>query len=152
MSGYAISMRTFEALLTQDESRPVLAFLNGMTGHRFTGLFRFDGGNLLNVSIFDREESLGAMPTIPIEASYCVFVRDGQSPFAVENSMGDERVAGHSKRLDIQSYCGVAVRGEDGAMIGTVCHFDSRPMPADGHMMEFLEQASPLLARFATRA
>lgn len=151
MTGYDISLGAFRTLLSQPDTRPILAFLNGMSSHRFTAVFQFDGKTLRNVGIFDREsETVERLPPIEVGSSYCVFVRDGQKPFVVDDSAQDARVMGHSKQFEVQSYCGVPLRNEAGALVGTVCHFDPSPQEPDGRALESLEQASELLIRFAS--
>ena len=128
--------------------REALKFLNGLAGHRFSAIYRFNNENLESVMLFDRENpELLTMPQIPILASYCVFVRDTERRFSVENSIQDERVENHQKRLEVISYIGVPLLDEDGKMFGTICHFDVVPRSASTQDIELMEQMSKLLQK-----
>src|SRR3954447_20362354 len=88
--------------------RGAVAFLNSLTGHRFTSLYRFDGDTLRNITFFDRENpDIQTCDDIPVDASYCVFVRDSGAAFMVPDAGRDERVRNHPKRATVQFYCGV---------------------------------------------
>ena len=74
----------------RDGIRAVLVYLNGLTEHRFTALYRFDQEQLKNVYFFDRERpAVETCVDIPIMASYCVFVRDSNNTFVTIDSMAD---------------------------------------------------------------
>jgi GAF domain-containing protein len=132
--------------------RSGLIFLNKLTSHRFTALYRFDGELLRNLFFFDRENpGQVSSPEIPILASYCVFVRDSGETFNVSNSEEDERVAGHPKRLQIRAYIGVPLLDEDGKMFGTICHFDVQPRPIEEENVQLMEQMAGILKKSTNR-
>ena len=80
--------------------RALLLYLNGLTNHRFTALYRFDVDQLRSVSFYDRERpEVESCPDIPVLASYCVFVRSSGQSFVTPDSLEDERTSGHTKRL-----------------------------------------------------
>jgi GAF domain-containing protein len=83
---------------------------------------------LVNLHVFERLHDAEAderlFPTIPVSASYCMYVRDPQRFFALEDSMADERVRAHPKREQVRSYCGIALLNEDGTIFGSLCRFD----------------------------
>ena len=134
------------AAYTDGGLRAAIAFLNSLTDHRFTSVYRFDGGTLRNITFFDRENpSLERCEDIPVEASYCVFVRDLATSFVVQDSEGDERVRDHAKRTTVQSYCGVPLLDRDGKMFGSICHFDLKPGRVDDRDVELLEYMARLL-------
>lgn len=128
--------------IVQDQGiRAGLIYLNRLTTHRFSALYRFDGNMLKNLFFHDKENpAQESAPEIPVLASYCVFVRDSGRQFSVENSIIDERVADHPKKLEIKSYCGVPLLDRFGRMLGTMCHFDVEPnratSPEDIELME----------------
>jgi len=135
-----------KALLAHDGVRAALIFLNSLTTHRFTALYRFDGDMLKNLYFYDREHpEIDSSDEVPILASYCVFVRQSGQRFDVTDSLRDERVCGHPKRMQVQSYCGVPLMDENGEMFGTMCHFDVRPMPITSANIELMEALAPLL-------
>jgi GAF domain-containing protein len=135
-----------KAIMRSHGIRPALAFLNSLTEHRFTSLYRFDDETLKNIYFYDHENpTQEATPDIPVMASYCVFVRRLSSTFLVPDALTDERVAGHPRRQEVQSYCGVPLRDVNGDMFGTICHFDFRPVPISDANVELMEAIAPLL-------
>jgi len=148
MSTLSDSLRHLEAILRSKGVRAALIFLNGLTQHRFTALYRFDEETLRNLYFFDRDNpSQLSTPDIPVMASYCVFVRDRRAPFATSDSLKDDRVKSHSKRQILRSYCGVPLRDVNGEMFGTICHFDFRPIPIADENVELMEAVGPLLKK-----
>ncbi len=139
-------LREMRAICDRDGIRGVLIYLNGLSHHRFTALYRFDLDQLKNVYFFDRERpEVETCPDIPIMASYCVFVRDSGNMFVTLDSLEDERVTNHPKRLEVRSYCGVPLVGEDGRAFGTICHFDSQPLSISDENVELMEGVADLL-------
>lgn len=138
------------AILDRDGTRAAVVFLNSLTEHRFTVLYRFDDETLRSVCFYDSENpGMASTPDIPVMASYCVFVRDGGDTFAVSDSQHDMRVREHPKRKKIQSYCGVPLLDEDGRMFGTICHFDFRALPISDANVALMEAMAPLIQRRA---
>ncbi len=123
-----------------------LVFLNGLTSHRFSALYRFDDRLLKNLFFFDREHPEREISEeIPVLSSYCVFVRDSRQNFTVENSLTDDRTVKHPKRLEIIAYCGVPLLDGDGKMFGTICHFDVAPRSIDLENVELMEELATVL-------
>ena len=142
------SLRQLKAILSGQDVRAAVIFLNGLTEHRFTALYRFDKETLVNLYFFDRENPTHeSTPDIPVMASYCVFVRNSRTSFTTSDSLRDDRVRDHPKRKVVQSYCGVPLLDEDGKMFGTICHFDLRPIPISDANVELMEAVAPLLKR-----
>ncbi len=126
--------------------RAGLVFLNGLTEHRFTALYQFNKETLNNQYFFDRENPmLESTPDIPVMASYCVFVRDGRNTFTTSDSLRDDRVLGHPKRQEVRSSCGVPLCDESGKMVGSICHFDFRPVPISEANVTLMEAMGPLI-------
>ena len=135
-------------ILSHSGVRAAIIFMNNLTDQRFTALYRFSGEMLKNLHFFDRENPLVESCTeIPVLASYCVFVRDTQRRFVLGNSIEDERTIGHSKRLEIKSYCGVPLLDRDGKMFGTVCHFDVCPHVIPQVDVDLMENLADILSR-----
>ena len=129
-------------------ARAILIYLNGLTDHRFTAMYRFDVEQLHNVYFYDRERpELESCPDIPVMASYCVFVRDSRHSFVTMDALTDERTVGHPKRFEIGSYCGVPLVDENGRLFGTLCHFDTRPLPISGENVALMEEVARVLPR-----
>lgn len=126
--------------------RGAVTFLNAQTPHRFTSLFRFDGPTLRAITFYDRQNpDVETCEEIPVEASYCVFVRDTGARFLVPDATGDERVRHHPKRSTVQRYCGVPLLDHDGKMFGSICHFDFEPGRIADRDVELLEHMADLL-------
>lgn len=131
----------------RDGVRAVLIYLNSLTEHRFTALLRFhDDEQLRSAYFYDRQRpELESCPEIPIPNSYCVFVRQTGDTFTTLDSLADDRVADHPKRLEVRSYCGVPLVDAAGRLLGTICHFDPRPLPLTPDDVALLEAVAPLL-------
>ena len=139
-------MAELKTVLARDGLRPALGFLNSLTGHRFTSLYLFDAGTLRSHAFFDRETPDPEPPDdIPVEVSYCVYVRDSRRAFQTEDSLRDDRVIGHPKRRDILAYCGVPLTAADGRVFGTLCRFDFVPTPISEANVQLMEAFAPLL-------
>lgn len=122
-----------------------LALLNSRTACRFTSMYRFDRDMLRTLTFYDRANPTAIPPDdIPVEVSYCVFVRESGRPFRVENSLGDFRVELHPKRLEIQSYVGVPLEDGYGLPVGTLCHFDLQPGAISEETVRLMEDFAKL--------
>lgn len=141
-----VTSREVKTLIAAGELRNALALLNRSTTHRFTAFYRFGGDTLHNLVLVDRDDptNTGA-GDIPILASYCVFIRDTGAAFSTMDSLEDERVAGHAKRNEIRSYCGVPVMDAMGRVYGSLCHFDYRPLPVEPGAVDLLEAVAEAL-------
>jgi GAF domain-containing protein len=148
MDNSSVFSRTLSAVLAQGDVRDALKYLNGLTAYRFTALYRFDKDMLSNRVFFDRQNpDVLSTEDIPVDASYCVYVRDTGNPFIIADSLQDERVKGHHKRTIVRSYCGVPLVDEQGHMFGSVCHFDFEPLATKDFDVHLLEEVAPLLIR-----
>lgn len=128
--------------------RAALIFLNSLTEHRFSGLYRFDHDALKNLYFYDRENpTVESSPDVPAMASYCVFVRHSGQKFTMENSLSDERVQNHPAQQEVQSYCGVPLVDQYGQVFGTICHFDLQPRSIATLDVELMEKMSWLLKK-----
>lgn len=144
------SRQTIADLIAHDHVRDALRYMNGLTAFRFTALYRFDQDRLSNRVFYDREHpDVQTTETIPVEASYCIYVRNNRGPFLVADSLADGRLADHRKRQEVRSYCGVPLVDEHGWMYGSLCHFDFEPHPLQETDVLLLEDIATLLARQA---
>ena len=83
---------------------------------------------------------------IPILASYCVFAPSSRKTFVTEDSVGDERIRDHPKRLEVHSYCGVPLVDADGKTFGTICPVDLEAKPISDDNVARMEGVARLLA------
>lgn len=138
----------FREILRTDGVRPALRYLNGRSAHRFTAVFRFEGGTLRNLHMIDRvDPAVERCPDQPVLESYCIYVRRTAETFITADSAHDGRVSGHPKQNVVQSYCGIPLQDEDGKLFGTICHFDFEPMPFGEDEVMLLEDVAPLLVQ-----
>ena len=120
--------------------RQAVEFLNLTSAYRFTALYRISSDQLHNLVIFDREQpDQPLLDTIPLDDSYCVFVRDLKDAFIVADAAGDSRVEAHPKRPTVNAYCGVPLIDTAGDVFGTVCHFDFAPVPENPATVDMLK-------------
>ena len=146
LANFPDSLRELRSILDRGDVRAAIIFLNGLTEHRFTSLYRFDDETLTNLYFFDRDDpNQESTPSIPVMASYCVFVRSTRRTFTIPDALHDDRVRGHPKRQELQSYCGVPLLDEGGKMFGTICHYDFRPIPITDPNVWLLEEVATLL-------
>jgi GAF domain-containing protein len=135
-----------KAALAAGGLRGAVAFLNALTSARFTSLYRFSGGALQNITFYDRQNpEVDGCEEIPVEASYCVYIRDYSASFSMPDSNADERVRNHPKRQTVQSYCGVPLLDGRDQLIGSICHFDLEPGRTTDQDVELLEYMARLL-------
>lgn len=146
MSSINANLQEMKALRDSAGVRSVLIYLNERTSHRFTAMFRFVGPKLNSVCFYDRDcPEIESCQETPISASYCVFVRDMGQTFTTIDSLSDQRVSSHPKRLEIRSYVGVPLIDVSGDMFGTICHFDTLPCSIDDRSVELMEALGSIL-------
>lgn len=140
-------LQRLKELLQSHGIREALKYMNHQANLRFSAIYYFGVNDTLhNLYLYDRENpESDTMPDIPIEASYCAFVRSSSAPFLVSDSLQDKRVATHPKRPVIQCYTGVPLVEPGGKMVGTICHFDFKPGHVDILTVELMEAMGPLL-------
>ena len=141
------NFETFSQTLESSGVRPALAFLLGLTDYRFIGIFRFENGKANAAVHYDRENpNTLQVEEEPESATYCCFVRDSGGAFTTADSMADARLATHPKREQVAGYCGVPVMDPEGAIIGTLCHYDVVPRDPRQIDMELIVRVASALA------
>lgn len=144
-----VLVERFAALLELEGLHGALAFLNGRTRLRFTGVYRFDPPMLRGVCLFDRENpavKLGG--DLPMNGTPCSLVREWATPFATDDAPRDPRLVDHPARELVVSYAGVPLMADAANCFGTLCHFDPRPRVAPLREMPLLERVAPVVMRF----
>ena len=117
--------------------------------HRYTAVYRFEGKLLRNVMLHDKRRQMRPefLIAVPFKQSFCQFVRRDQA-FRTDDSSNDERLAGHPYRGVVVSYHSVPVLSDEGALWGTMSHFDmSRHTLAESEF-ELLQHAASALSRY----
>jgi hypothetical protein len=139
--------------LEEDGLHAALAFLNGRTPFRFTGVYRFDGEMLRNVCLFDRwspGDIQGA--DAPMAETFCAIVRRARDDaLEVDDGRSDERFPWMANNA-VVSYCGALLRDSEGRPYGTLCHFDVQHCEPSRHELSLLKEAAPLVYRFLSDA
>jgi hypothetical protein len=95
------ALAKFNDLLLASGTRDALAYLVTLTDYRFIAIFRFQDG-MANAAVYYDRENPGVLNTqeVPETSTYCCYVRDSN---------------------------GVPVLDGEGAILGTLCHYDVVP-------------------------
>jgi len=126
-----------------------LKLLNQPVEHRYTAVYRLRDATLTNVGLHDKQGEVKPeyLAQVPLENSFCQFVlRDGV--FMTDDSSLEQRLEGHPYKGVMMAYHGVPVRDQQGALYGTLCHFDLVQRKLSDQDFELLQQAATLLAPF----
>src|SRR5262249_47903926 len=111
--------RAFVSRLADGDVRALLQYLNGLTDHRFTGIYRFEPGWVVSVALWDRENPdlmLGA--DVKMKESYCWLAGLADSSYIIEDALTDPRLDGHAVQAQIRSYVAVLLHDTGGAPWG----------------------------------
>lgn len=140
----------FDTTLRTRGLQAALRWLNDRVPYRFTAIFAFDGDMLRNICLIDKEnQGVANCSDQPITESYCMYVHRSHEIFSVEETMLDNRVASHPKRMSVQCYYGIPLFGSNGELRGTVCHFDKMPIHVTEDVASVLDDLAPLIAKAA---
>ncbi len=145
----AAAMAEVERELAQRGLPGALAVLNRRVPHRFTAVYRLVGQALHNVGTVDKHHHLEPMnlKVVALKDSFCQFVlRDGL--FLTRDSGNDSRLGGHPYGGIVGCYAGVPVRGRDGRLAGTLCHFDLESFDISDDEYLLLDRAARLMPAF----
>jgi len=106
----------------------------------------FAGERLCNITFFDRENpDETSCEDIPVEASFCVFVRDTKKPFVTTDSENDRRLTSYPKRGIVNVTAAFRLLDRSGQMFGSICHFDLEPGEIAERDVETLEYMATVL-------
>lgn len=126
--------------------------LNSDVPHRYTGVYRLHGGFLKNIELHDKQGEVKPdyLCEVPLAESFCQFVlRDQQ--FRTDHSGQDTRLAGHKYQGVLLSYHGVPVLDAEGALFGTLCHFDLQAHALSDAQYAQLQQAAQAIGAYLPR-
>ncbi len=131
-----------------DGIRSALYSVLRLSNYRFISIFRFNDGMATSVVHVDREDlSLTQASEVSDTATYCCFVRNSGGAFVTADATTDWRTADHPARDAVRSYCGIPIFEPEGALIGTLCHYDFVPRDPEQLNLELLLQVSSALAQ-----
>jgi hypothetical protein len=142
----------FAPRLREDDLLQLLEFLNGLSDHRFTGVYQFEPGWVVSVALFDRENpSLRLGADVKMKESYCWLAGLDGTGLTIEDATCDPRLDGHAARQEVRSYIAVLLHDRARAPWGTLCHFDFAPRCARPEAVEQLESFRPLVEEMFIR-
>lgn len=134
------------ALVREQRVAEAMRYMNSLTPFRFTGIYRFDGMSVANVHLFDRQCGFGSDGSVaPVSSTFCLWINESLSVVQMTDSMTDPRAFGHPKREVVRSYCGGPICGEEGELVGTICHFDYEPRDIPAGLLAMLDAIGPSL-------
>jgi hypothetical protein len=138
----------FEHALGARGLHAALRILNTTTPYRLTGVYRFDGDLVRSVVLFDRKNPLLTVGlNVPWNDSYCrMTVEDGHY-CEILDAPRDARLATHAAREAVQAYVAVLLKTPEGAPLGTLCHYDLRPVTPPLGIFEDLDAVCPSVER-----
>lgn len=133
-------------LLHHDGIRSAMAYLNSLTAHRFTALYRLDAQAARALYFFDRKHPwVETTPDYPVNATYCVLVVERRKPVVIEDALGEPWLDAHPARQAVRSYCGVPV-APAGAPYGALCHYDAAAHVTGSDTVGLLQAFAGLLS------
>ena len=148
----ALITRALSPSLSAGDVRVLLEYLNGLAGHRFTGVYRFEPGWVVSVALWDRlEPTLQVGADVKMKESYCWLTGLGDQCYVIEDALSDRRLDGHAARTTVRSYASVALRDRRGKPWGTLCHFDFEPRHVAPETLLRLEFFRPLIEEMLVR-
>lgn len=138
----------FETTLKVQGTHAALQFLNATTSYRLTGVYRFEGGLVRSVALFDRKNPhLAVGLDVPWQDSYCRLASEDGARVQILDALDDPRLTTHRARATVQTYVAVLLKRPDGTPLGTLCHYDLRPVTPPVGVFEDLDAVSPVMAR-----
>lgn len=144
--------RAFAPKLLEGDLLELLAYLNSLTDHRFTGVYRFEPGWVVSVVLWDRENPHLRIGTdVKMKESYCWLTGLGGERYIIEDAWADSRLSAHPAREAVRSYVAVLLMDVHRKPWGTLCHFDFAPRAATAEMMAQLEFFRPLIEEVFVR-
>ena len=130
--------------LFDDGVRAAVIHLNGLTGFRFTALYRFGENGVSSVFFYDRlHPTVVTSPEIPLISAYCSEVQAHRQPFCTNSVLSTAQASKPLSR--VQSFCGVPLIDSEGSMFGTLCHFDFATRSLDQQHIELMQSVADLL-------
>lgn len=149
--GMSTKLQYFQDVIATKGIDAALEVLNLGIAHRYTAIFRLDDLILTNTNLFDKlhEVRPEILARVPLADSFCQLVfREGALTTA--DSSTDPRLDGSPYQGVVVAYHGAAIRGRDGGLYGTLCHFDMKDLALADADFEDLQQAARVLPRYIT--
>jgi hypothetical protein len=148
----ALVAQAFAMKLHEHDLCELLAFLNGLTNHRFTGIYRFEPGWVVCVALWDRENpSVRIGANVKMKESYCWLTGTHGDGYTIDDAVCDNRLEGHAAREEVRSYVAVTLRDRASQPWGTLCHFDFQPRETAAETLSRLAVFRPLVEEVLVR-
>lgn len=148
----ALACQAFAGSLHEDHIVELLEYLNKLSTHRFTGIYRFEPGWVVSVALYDRANpNLRIGANVKMKESYCWLTGITGAGYVIEDATRDPRLDGHAARDEVRSYIAVLLRDKHDVPWGTLCHFDFEPREATPEMLEQLNMFRPLVEELLVR-
>ncbi|WP_394788105.1 guanylate cyclase [Rhodoferax sp.] len=143
------NLDALSATLTAQGAAAGLAYLNAGVPHRFTAMYRLDGGMLRNLLLYDKAGEICPeyLAEVSLDTSFCQFVLR-ERVFRTSNSATDKRLDGHPYQGVMVCYHGVPWETLEGEIGGTLCHFDLLELDLAEPEFVLLQQAAQLLPAY----
>jgi hypothetical protein len=139
-------IRSCEYALAASGVFAALQVLNASTPYRFTGIYRFDGGWVKSIWLYDRlTPTLKFGSDVRWDDSYCRITATDGDMCEITNSRQDPRLTMHAARERVQSYVAVLLNYPDGSAFGTLCHYDVEPRRTPAGTLDTLRAVKPLV-------
>jgi len=143
---FSPDLARLDDMLRREGVNAGLGALNARVPHRYTAVYRLDGGKLKNLFLHDKDGQARPeyLAEVDLGVSFCQFVlRDGF--FLTDNSSHDARLDGHPYQGLMVSYHGVPLLDNAGDLFGSLCHFDIEERGLSNDEFDFLQQAARVL-------
>jgi hypothetical protein len=126
----------------------MLRYLNSRTPFRFSGVYRFDGEMLRNVTLFDRwEQEAKQGADAPMPETFCALVLQAGGTLQVDDGRSDPRFPWMADNA-VVCYSGALISNDAGEPVGTLCHFDLQRCEPSSNEVRLLKAATPLVYGF----
>lgn len=141
-----IYLEQLRHLVLAGHLRGALELLNIQSGFRFTAIYRLGDTHAENFILVDRDnEPANAFTAdIPLDDTYCHMV-ECLSALVIEDASVDPRLIDHKYKDIVRAYCSVPLLEVDGTIFGTLCQFDTAPMPSTEQTLALMKEMSSLM-------
>ena len=141
------AFQSFRQAFDAQGLRAALGELVMLSDYRYIGIWRFQDGRAAAAVHVDRQNPLEEHAAeVPETATYCTFVRDSGQPFSTADSQADPRLGTHPARDAVRTYCGVPLMDSEGAVLGTLCHYDLEPRDPEQINVELMLMVSSFIS------
>lgn len=152
--GVVIVPQAVTKTLQESGLHAALALLNARTRFRFSGIYRTEPPLLRNIALYDRENpSLNVSGArCPLDGTFCLLVWETNAPWSVADATADAALSPYTSQGAVLSYAGVPIRDRGGLVVGTLCHYDSRPRLLPSSELAVLDAVAAVIVPYVIEA